>query len=115
MVKFIDGPAKGQTLMLHRVPILLRVTQAGSTFDALNELHDEAHPRESIHAYVMVGKPSPVHIRARKGGGTYWMAEYRLLDWQPSEPTLRDNDRWMTWCQENRETLTPAWAKEMNA
>lgn len=46
MTTFIDGPAKGQTLMLRRNPVYLIVTEENGKFDALDQLEDAPKPTE---------------------------------------------------------------------
>ena len=113
MTKFIDGPAAGQTIPIHRAPLLLRVVRDGQTWDALDQLDDKAKPTEEIFVYIADERPRPVHIRAEKGSGWYWIGNYRLLSEQPADEILRDNTRWAEWCMANKDRLTPEWAKSI--
>lgn len=101
MTTFQDGPAKGQTLMLQRACYFLRVTESAGVFDALDQLGDEPRQDETIHAYVMVGKHSWVHIRKKGGGGFFSMAEYRLVPVQPTDAEMRTFEAWSVWCHNN--------------
>lgn len=93
---FIDGPAKGKRLQLSRSPIVLRVVQAADgTIDALDQLEDTAGQGEAIYVYILTEKPSG----------------YRLLIAQPKDEEVRDNARFAAWCNANRDTLIPEWAK----
>lgn len=103
MTKFQDGPAKGQTLMLQRTPFFLRVTEAGGKFDALNQLTDTARPEEKLYCYRMDAHLGNAHVRMTKGGGFYWMVEYRMQPEQPHDATLRDNAAWAAWCESQPE------------
>jgi len=103
MTGFNDGPAAGQRLMLKRAPYLLRVTEEGGKFDALNELSDEPRPGEKLYAYKMDlsdGGPSFCHIRASKpaASGFYVIARYKLIEPQPPDEVMRDNAKWGHWC-----------------
>lgn len=101
MIRFPGGPASGQVLILRRCPPYLRVTLSpDGKFDALDQLDDQADAGESIHAYRRVGEPGWCHIdfsRPRRGAW-YRTAEYRHLDDQPPDETLRETDRWRAWC-----------------
>lgn len=105
MTTFLDGPAKGNTLMLKRTVIILRVT-VGPTgqWDALDQVEDQAATDELIHVYVLWQCKGTTHIRAAKGrGGFYNMVAYKHLEPflnQPLPPqqALRDNKRWFDWC-----------------
>lgn len=104
MTKFLDGPAMGTTLMLKRVPKMLRVTEVNGVFDALNELNDEPHPDEKLHCYVMSQYLGSVHVNRGKGkGGFYQMAEYKLRQQQPTDAEMRDNKAWGDWCESTPE------------
>lgn len=105
MTKFLDGPAIGQTLMLKRAPIFLRVTVATlaesgrERVDALDQLEDNALPDETLHCYVMSKYLGSCHIKRSGGGGFYQMAEYKLRDPQPTDADMRSNEAWATWCE----------------
>lgn len=103
MTSFLDGPAAGQSLMLKRAPIFLRVTHDGKDFDALDQPGDEARPGEKLLAYQLTRVPGHCHMLIRGKGkgasGFYTMATYRYCSDQPDQPTLRDNSRWQTWCE----------------
>lgn len=99
MTKFTDGPAQGITLMLRRVPILLRVTRnSKSEFDALNEPDDTANADETLFVYRRFGDIGTVHINAKRGrGGFFPMAQYKLEPDPPTDGILRDNAKWREW------------------
>ncbi len=101
MTTFADGPAKGQTLMLKRSPLLLRVVQDLNTgkFDALDAAEDTPAENERLFAYRMVKFSGMVHLnRGRSGGsGFYGMAHYALVPDQPTDEIMRDNAKWKTW------------------
>lgn len=109
MTTFLDGPAKGQTLMLRSAPEYLRVTCDNRNllpecWDALDQLLDRPEPHESLSVYQRVGHSSLVHIRASKGSGFFRLAQYRLLDRVPCPPedVLRDNQQWADWMEKHR-------------
>lgn len=111
MMKFIDGPAAGQVLALHRTPILIRaVVNSKGKWDALDQLSDTPSADERIFLYILAEKPMPVHINAKKGGGWYGIGTYAYVPEQPSDTDMRD--RWQEWCDENEERLMPAWIKK---
>lgn len=99
MVKFLDGPAKDQVLRLGRSPVLLRVVQSpGDRWDALDQLTDVARDNEKIFVYRLTAQPSSVHICRRPGGGGWdMMAEYAVVEPQPSDAILRSNRKWGEW------------------
>lgn len=106
MTKFIDGPAAGQTLMLKRTPKLLRVTQVGAKFDALNELEDVARQEEKLYCYVLSEYLGMAHINRSGGrGGFYPIAEYKLREQQPSEFQMYSNEAWARWCEATPEAV----------
>lgn len=104
MTTFLDGPAKGQTLMLDRAPVFLRVVRddkhsLSPKWDALNHPEDRASPGETPFAYFLPGKPGSMHLNmGRKGGGWYKVAEYKLCDPQPPDETMRVQSYWVAWC-----------------
>ncbi|HSI11752.1 MAG TPA: hypothetical protein VK961_06890 [Chthoniobacter sp.] len=111
MTKFEDGPAQGNSLMLKRAPIFLRVVvNTQGEWDALDQLDDHAHQGESLYAYTLTGEPGMCHILRRsgpKGGsGFYVMAAYRFVTPQPSDAEMRDNTAWREWTIRNREIST---------
>lgn len=114
MTRFIDGPAAGQTLMIKRSPIFLRVTRtktplrAGQTivFAALDAPDDTPAAGEELFCYRATSdKPQGnVHLRlsgkAKRASGFYPMGEYALYPDQPPDEVMRDNARWQAWCKE---------------
>ncbi len=109
MTTFVDGPAKGKTLMLRRAVVFLRVTvnEAGE-IDALDQPEDTPKPSEEwIYAYINTGeREGNVHIRyggnKKHLSGFYPMAEYRLYSFQPPDEIMRDNAKWREWCESKR-------------
>ena len=83
MTTFTDGPAAGQTLMLSRAPMLLRVTDNGKTRDALNNLDDTPRADERLYAYVTMKEPGVCHISRlpRSQSGWYAIAESLGIGW----------------------------------
>lgn len=102
-----DGPAKGQTFVIQRKPIMLRVTQDSRTgqFDALDQTHDEPRATERIWVYRLVPDPKPgaIHIDRRdpvtgnRSSGWYFPARYRVEPAMPPETILRGNLEWRIW------------------
>lgn len=86
---FVDGPAKGQTLMLKRSPEVLNVvfdTKTGK-WDALDQPGDKPSDSEVVHVYVLCERCGTVHVNCRGGGGFFPIAKYKLaVRWtQPEE------------------------------
>jgi len=100
MTSFSDGPAQGQTLMLGRAPIFLRVVEWAGAFDALDQIDDTPEPEETIHVYQRVGEPGRMHVHRSGGkGGWFTVAEYAVLPEQPDEDEVRRTDAWQAWCR----------------
>lgn len=125
MTSFIDGPAAGQSLMLRRAAVLLRVTrkrfalssdpeqQKAPVFDALDAPEDTPNADEEIFVYVNTHQRSGnCHVRfggkQRSASGFYSIADYRLYDVQPADEIMRDNTKWSAWCEEQRPRLYPS-------
>lgn len=115
MTRFLDGPAAGQTLMIKRSPIFLRVTRRKAplrgdgfsiVFDALDAPDDTPAPDEELLCYRATSdKPSGnVHLRlsgkAKQASGFYPIGEYALYPEQPADEVMRDNARWREWCKQ---------------
>lgn len=85
MTTFIDGPAKGQHLLLKSSPPELTVVvDATGKWDALDQPGDSARPGERTFQYLRDGEPVFIHInRGRGQGGLYSMARYRWAGDQP--------------------------------
>lgn len=100
MTTFTDGPAKGQNLMLQRIPKYLRVTEENGKFDALNNLTDTPRATEKIYAYIHVGQAGYCHIRRKGGGGFYAIASYQFIPEQPVDSVMRSEEAWTKWVYE---------------
>lgn len=106
MIQFLDGPAKGQLLILERLPHFLRaVRSVDGAWDALDQIDDEPRPDEAIYAYVMVGEPGIMHVDGRRDGKrwsrTSKTATYRLCEHQPSDGVMRTAEFWRAWCHKH--------------
>lgn len=109
MTTFADGPAQGKTLMLKRAPYFLRVVvdEAGKV-DALDQPEDSPRPGETCYVYTCRGVLGSTSVRKTGGrGGIYPIADYMLSKTQPDAITMRQNARWVEWCERNR----PSWMK----
>jgi hypothetical protein len=112
VTKFVDGPAAGTTLCLHRLPIFLRAVQDRQTqkWDALDMVDDQAKPTETIVAYRLRSNDGTVHIdrrdakTGRRVGEWFRSATYAVYHQQPDDATLRDNAKWAEWCQQTYST-----------
>lgn len=105
MTTFKGGPADGQTLMLKRAPVFLRVVreEGGTSIDALDQLDDVANPREELFAYVCIEMNGCVHINRGGGrGGFYPIATYRFLEPQPEDDDMRANESWRDWTRNHQ-------------
>ncbi len=105
MTTFVDGPARGQTLMLRRGVIFLRVVYDTQTklWDALNEPDDKATATEIVYAYVLRGESIMVHVNiAGNKGGMFQMAEYKFIEPQPKDSQIRVNKCWEIWVDSNK-------------
>lgn len=115
MTRFLDGPATGQTMMLRRAVIFLRVTRKKfalaenvsrtEKFDALDAPDDTPAADEELFCYKNTGKEGGnVHIRfggnQKRRSGFYAIAEYALYPDQPPDEVMRDNTRWREWCKQ---------------
>ena len=105
MTKFLDGPARGQTLMLQREAVFLRVTSSntptGLKWAALDQVEDTPLPTETVYAYRVEGEVGRCHILRRPtGSGWFIIANYRYVQEQPPMSVMRDNKRWRLWCEE---------------
>lgn len=99
MVRFLDGPAAGTSLVLCRAPIFLRVViDAAGNVDALDQLDDVMRPDEVAHVYRLDDDMGVAFACTRgKGCGRLAIATYRLYARQPGQELLRDNQAWQTW------------------
>jgi hypothetical protein len=122
MTTFLDGPAKGKTMMLRRAVMLLRVTrrrfaldaeathQKDDVFDALDAPEDQPAAEEELFCYKNTGKRGgSMHVRyggnKRHLSGFYVAAEYALYEIQPPDEVMRDTDKWRAWCETQRPAL----------
>jgi hypothetical protein len=100
MTTFLNGPAKGQTLMLHNSPRWLRVTCGRGKWDALDQWEDSPLPDELIYCYQLAEITGHAHINMGRGrGGFYPIASYRYVEPQPDERKMRSNELWVKWSQ----------------
>jgi len=116
MITFVDGPAPGQTLVVRRAKFFLRVTFDGSKWDCLNEYFDTAAAGETLYVYLLIEKPTAVHLKMtkRSQSGWYAMARYRFLPEQPADADIRENASWRIWCLA-QEDLLAEWKRLMGA
>lgn len=99
MTTFIDGPAKGQTLLLKNAPTYMRVVQnAAGKWDALDAPGDTPAVDETCHAYFRHEFRGSCHINRGGGrGGFYAMADYRILGTQPAQEVMKSQKGWEDW------------------
>lgn len=110
MTTFNNGPARGIVLKLCRAPFFLRVcigpllddTDNRPKIDALDQLGDVPRAYETLFVYRLTAKPGHCHIRASHGqGGFFPLADYTLVQPQPSDGEMRDRKAWEKWCEAN--------------
>jgi hypothetical protein len=84
MTTFLDGPAKGQHLMLKASPKILRVVVDGKGhWDALDLPSDKPRPDETVHLYELAEHHGGCFIdcggKAKGASGFYQIATYRYV------------------------------------
>lgn len=102
MTTFLDGPAKGQHLMLRRRVRFLRVVVSErGVWDALDQVSDSPSVSEKLYAYEAHGEGGMCHIRSSKkgSGGFYPMQDYKFVVEQPDDATMRDVVKWVAWVE----------------
>lgn len=113
MATFLDGPAAGVHLILHRAPIMLRVVGTrGGKWDALDQPDDKPELSEQVYLYQQIGVPFRFHLSCRGKGksasGWYQDGYYLHLPTPPADEYLRDNALWAQWCDLNKDELLHA-------
>lgn len=110
MTTFIDGPAKGNILMLKRAPIYLRaVSNAEGKWDACDQLEDTVHPGEVPVAYVLAETPGQAFIDGPRIRGLYPISRYQLVLNQPDASVMMNNNLWAAWTVEQG---MPKWLQK---
>ena len=99
MTKFLDGPAAGVHLALHRAPFFLRVVcNANNKWDALDQPNDTPTETERVYVYRVKKYLGTAHVnRGRHGSGFFPMVEYEYYPTQPTEAELRIAFDWVKW------------------
>ena len=115
MTTFEDGPAAGQTLMLRRSPLFLRVVtdpKHKDRFDALDQIDDKPEEFENLTAYVRIGRVGYAFVdfsgKEKHKSGRYTYATYVVVPAsdQPEDNVMRDNFLWQAWCLAMTHRLT---------
>lgn len=102
MIRFLDGPAAGVALALARTPLFLRVVQSpGGKWDALDQLSDSPHPRETIHVYRLEALQGFAHMdlrdkAGRRRGVNTAIGSYLFVE-TPEDHAVRENPKWAAW------------------
>ena len=112
MIRFLDGPAGGQSLMLQRAPLMLRVVinprDPDGTWDALDSPDDTPRRGEVIHVYRRVTETSFVHLRVSgPGSGFYLIASYSFWRGHPRSEYLARTVVWRAWARLHQYTPVP--------
>lgn len=114
MITFHDGPAHGIALCLKRAPFMLRVTfkyASGSgekeVWDALDQLTDQAAADEQLFLYIADPKAVGMAFydgtrNGRRHGWSSLVTSYGYAEVQPPDAIMRDNERWVKWCNQQR-------------
>lgn len=128
MVKFLDGPAADQVLMLKRAPLFLRVTRGPThrdkktgllahKWDALDQLDDEPTVKEDVYLYMAVDQPRFAHISMsnRKASGYYAIAQYKQVPVMPVHLlNVRYAEEWRQIVSLHLYPLCPDWFLQYN-
>lgn len=97
MIKFRDGPAAGQTLMIRSAPDFLRVVRGKfGEWDALDQWNDAPTADETIYVYRRASRIETIHLQMspRSGSGFYPVAAYRHVETDGER--VRDQSEWST-------------------
>lgn len=95
MTTFTDGPAAGISLMIRRLPTVLRVVRdPQGKWDALDQLTDLPDINEQICVYRLKKVVGKVCLRP---GGCYPIGEYEYITDQPDDETARSIRKWRVW------------------
>lgn len=108
MITAKDGPAAGKTFACRRAPVYLRIVRAAplelvpspdAGWDVLDQLDDTPSADEEVFVYRIIdGTWSCAYLcRAGADSGRYELGQYRLVEPQPDEATLRDTALWRAW------------------
>ena len=87
MITLLDGPAAGEVFETLRHPKLIRITQNGITFRALDGFGDEPEETELIYIY-------------QRGTDS----TYRFTDPQPKDHQVRLTQCWRGWAERQQST-----------
>lgn len=108
MIRFLDGPAVGVTLVLRRTPIFLRVVRGrGGKWDGLDQPDDDPGPTETVYVYALHEHQGGWWWKCQPASEGGWLpnAAYRFFAEQPTDEIVRDGARWREWAEEQRERL----------
>ena len=99
MTKFLDGPAAGVHLALHRAPFFLRVVcNADNKWDALDQPGDTPTETERVYVYRVKKYLGTAHVnRGRHGSGFFPMVEYEYYPEQPPQSVFHSSPDWVIW------------------
>lgn len=112
MTTFLDGPAAGKSLTLHRTPQFLRVVDNCGQWDALDQPDDAPELSETIYAYRVRRVLGSAFIdgqdrQGRRRGFRIAIVEYQHVEPQPDQATMRSQDGWAQWCEAQPKRNTP--------
>lgn len=103
----LDGPAKGQHLMIRRCPLFLRMVQnARGQWDALDQVEDDPKVGETVYVYERI---PGTHFNAFvRPGGRHEFADYKFIPEAPTD-VLRKREDWQAWCVRQFELMSDEW------
>lgn len=97
----LNWAAQSVYLQLARVPLFLRFTVIGKTWDALDQVDDQPNPGEELIAAKLSGRGT-VHIdrtvKGKRVGEWIPTADYDPCEEQPSQDVMRSTVLWREWC-----------------
>lgn len=100
MCKLLDGPGAGQSFVVKRCPVFLRVVHSkASGWDVLNEKDDTPKDDEEVYVYQRVSEPVKAFVDGTGLHTLMVIAEYKFLDLMIGENLIRSNENWKWWCQ----------------
>jgi hypothetical protein len=105
VIRFLDGPAAREVLMLRRAPLFLRAVfnprKKAEPWDALDQLDDEPKPHEQVHVYVRSATRQLDHVKCGRRSASGLLRRTPTTGCTTGSPTTRRPGRtaaWRAWC-----------------